>query len=108
MVRELERAMYAAEKDLTNGKGGLLKFELLKIGTSVARADAPVSKSDNLGGIEVELVTSDNRDIRTSDFYSSLARESYPKTWDKYFYNQGSLKAAHPDVILTYAFLVMT
>ena len=90
MVRELERAMYAAEEDLTNGKGGLLKFELLKIGTSVARADAPVSKSDNLGGIEVELVTSDNRDIRTSDFIAAWRERVIPKPGTNIF----TIKAA--------------
>ena len=90
MVRELERAMYAAEKDLTNGKGGLLKFELLKIGTSVARADAPVSKSDNLGGIEVELVASDNRDIRTSDFIAAWRERVIPKPGTNIF----TIKAA--------------
>ena len=71
MVHEMERAMYAAEKDLTEGRNGLLKFELLKVGMSVAREDSYVSKSNTLGGIVVELVPSDTRDIRTSDFIAA-------------------------------------
>jgi multidrug efflux pump subunit AcrB len=68
MVHEMERALKEAEASVTDGKGGLVKFNLLKFGTSVARADVPASQSDNLGGLVVELVDSDKRQIRTNAF----------------------------------------
>ncbi|MBL23144.1 MAG: hypothetical protein CMM48_04525 [Rhodospirillaceae bacterium] len=68
MVREMKRAMKAAEHDLTGGKGGLVRFSLEKYGVSVAREDVPVSFADNLGGMVVELVESDQRTVRTAEF----------------------------------------
>ncbi|MDA0655351.1 MAG: efflux RND transporter permease subunit, partial [Proteobacteria bacterium] len=68
MVHEMERALKQAEASVTGGKGGLVKFNLLKFGTSVARGDVPASQSDNVGGLVVELVDSDKRQIRTNAF----------------------------------------
>jgi len=68
MVREMERSMRETEYALTEGKGGVVRFSILKFGMSVARGDVPVSNADNFGGMVVELVESDERDIRTTAF----------------------------------------
>ncbi len=68
MVREMERSMRETENALTEGKGGVVRFSILKFGVSVARGDIPVSNADNFGGMVVELVESDERDIRTTAF----------------------------------------
>ena len=68
MVREMERSMRETEYALTEGKGGVVRFSILKFGMSVARGGVPVSNADNFGGMVVELVESDERDIRTNAF----------------------------------------
>ena len=68
MVREMERSMRETEYSLTEGKGGVVRFSILKFGMSVAREGVPVSNADNFGGMVVELVESDERDIRTNAF----------------------------------------
>lgn len=75
MVREMERAMKEAEKELAGQEGKLVRFSISKFGMSVARGDAAVSRSDNLGGIVVELVESDQRDIRTSTFIDTWRKK---------------------------------
>ncbi|MEK9931768.1 MAG: hypothetical protein VW557_13620, partial [Rhodospirillaceae bacterium] len=64
-VREIGRSLLEAQAELTDGQGGLIKFSLLKFGGTVTRGDVPTTQSQNLGGIVVELVPTDKRDIRT-------------------------------------------
>lgn len=68
MVHEMERSLRETESALTEGRGGVVRFNISKFGMSVARADVPVSNADNFGGMVVELVESDLRDIRTTAF----------------------------------------
>ncbi|WP_135081878.1 efflux RND transporter permease subunit [Terasakiella sp. SH-1] len=67
MVDELERALYEANEELG---GDLIKTHVAKIATKVStgKGAGGASNSDHLGGIYVELVESDKRDIRTAEF----------------------------------------
>ena len=65
VVREIGRALLAAEAELTGGESKVIKFSLLKFGGSVTREDMPTTQLQNLGGIVVQLVPTDKRDIRT-------------------------------------------
>jgi multidrug efflux pump subunit AcrB len=70
MVDELERALLAADK--TFG-GHLVLTHVAKVGTRVSGASAHSGGGSNggsnhLGGIYIELMDSDKRDVRTSDF----------------------------------------
>lgn len=64
MVDELERALYAAEKEF--GKD-LIVTHVAKVGTKTSQVVSS-SGGDHLGGIYVELTESDKRDVRTDDF----------------------------------------
>ncbi|MCF8468852.1 MAG: efflux RND transporter permease subunit, partial [Sneathiella sp.] len=74
MVRELERALYNIEKDLTAGKGGLIETAFGKIGVSTGDQFSSIS-GDNRGGVMVELVSADKRDVRTADFIKAWRAE---------------------------------
>ncbi len=74
MVRELERALYKAENDLTDGEGGLIIMALGKIGISTGSQFSSVS-GDNRGGMMVELISADLRDVRTADFVKAWRQE---------------------------------
>ncbi len=68
MVDELERALYAAEEELG---GGLIVTHVAKVGTRTSQMVGKGGSADHLGGIYVELIESDKRDIRTDDFVAS-------------------------------------
>lgn len=74
MVRELERALYKVENDLTGGDGGLIVMALGKIGISTGDQFSSVS-GDNRGGLMVELISADLRDVRTADFVKAWRKE---------------------------------
>ena len=74
VVREIGRALLAAEAELTGGKSKAIKFSLLKFGGSVTREDLPTTQSQNLGGIVVQLVPTDKRDIRTKTLIETWRR----------------------------------
>lgn len=65
----VERGLYAAAEELVDDSGQLIVMSLGKLGTTVGGsrpADLSVS-TDTLGGIIVELVSSDARDVRAND-----------------------------------------
>ncbi|MZR29995.1 efflux RND transporter permease subunit [Sneathiella litorea] len=74
MVKELERALYKAENDLTDGDGGLIVMSLGKIGISTGDQFSSVA-GDNRGGMMVELISSDLRNVRTADFVTTWRKE---------------------------------
>ena len=78
VLDELERAAFAAEKLLTGGKGGLIHVNLSKIGTSVGRQAIILPSGDNIGGVTLELVPSDERTIRTSQMIDEWRRQVRP------------------------------
>lgn len=72
MVAELQRALSAAEVELTEGAGGLVVMDLARVGSGVGRHPATITlDGDNVGGIIVELVPSDERNIRTEKVIES-------------------------------------
>lgn len=68
MLAELDRALSAAETDLTEGAGGLVQMKLTRVGSGVGeRSTAITVDGDHVGGIIVELAPSDERTIRTEE-----------------------------------------
>ncbi|WP_419798479.1 MAG: efflux RND transporter permease subunit [Terasakiella sp.] len=69
MVDELERAMFAANEGLG---GKLIVAHVTKVGSKTSASGGIGGNnslgSDHLGGVYVELVSSDKRDIRTATF----------------------------------------
>ena len=65
MLNEVERALFAAEHNLTKGANGLIRMSLMKIGVEVGFQSGATNAGDHIGGIVVELTPSDQRDIRT-------------------------------------------
>ncbi|MDP6951427.1 MAG: efflux RND transporter permease subunit, partial [Alphaproteobacteria bacterium] len=69
MVGELERSLAAADEGLG---GNVVRFGLAKIGLPVGAQDAAqYAKGDHIGGMVVELVPSERRDVRTGDFITA-------------------------------------
>ena len=65
MLEEMERGLMAAEKELTSGRGGLVRMVISKVGASVGRPSPLPGSGDHIGGIVLELAPSDERDVRT-------------------------------------------
>jgi len=78
MLSELERSLLSAAKRLNGGKDGLVRMSLLKLGSEVGRPSvAPVS-GDHIGGVTVELLASDERDVRTDQIMDAWRSEVRP------------------------------
>ena len=77
MVDEMNRALNKVEKDLTNGEGGLIVTSFGKIGTSVGDQFSSVS-GDHRAGMQVELVSADQRTVRTNEFITAWQNEIRP------------------------------
>lgn len=67
MVRELDRALAAAEEELTDGEGGVVVSSFGTIGRSKEREGWMELAGDNRAGLWVELSPGDTRDIRNED-----------------------------------------
>jgi multidrug efflux pump subunit AcrB len=68
MLEEIERAAFAAEDELTDGVGGIIAVSVNTIGQVEGRQDALRVTGDNLGGLTIELVGGENREVRTPQF----------------------------------------
>lgn len=67
MANEMERALYAAEAKLNDGKPGVVSMAIVSIGAPVGRSDGFfLGTSDNLGAVQVELAPSNTREVRTA------------------------------------------
>jgi len=75
MLREMNRAAHAVENQLTNGVGGLIAYEVGAVGTTGGRAGAAVLTGDHVGSLIIELITSDDRDVRTGEFMRAWEAE---------------------------------
>ncbi len=75
MLQEMIRAAHVVEDQLTNSKGGLIAYEVGAIGTTGGRAGAAVLTGDHVGSLVIELITSDERDVRTSTFMRTWEAE---------------------------------
>ncbi|NVK20096.1 MAG: efflux RND transporter permease subunit [Methylocystaceae bacterium] len=78
MVDELERALLRTDEALG---GGLVITHVAKVGTRVSSAGGHGgggggAGSDHLGGIYLELLASDQRDVRTEDFTDEWRRQT--------------------------------
>jgi multidrug efflux pump subunit AcrB len=78
MLLEAERAAYAIEERLGGGNGSLISFGFGSLGTSVGRSNDSPMLGDYVGGYTVELMPSDLREMRTSDFISAWEDEIRP------------------------------
>jgi len=72
MLVELERAMFAADKQLTNGKGGLVRFNIRVVGRPMGAnpTSNPVT-GDHVGGLFVQLIPTDQRTVKASEFVAA-------------------------------------
>ena len=77
MIRELDAALIRAEDSLSGGAGGLVVMSFAKIGALQADNFGSVS-GDHLGGLQVELMPSDRRDVRTDRFIEVWRQEIRP------------------------------
>ena len=75
MLDEMERALASAEDRLTGAAGGLVRLSVTNVGTAVARGDASPVGGDHIGGIAVELVSTDERVITSAEFIAAWRGE---------------------------------
>jgi len=79
MLSELERSLGAASDRLTGQEGGtLVRMSLMKLGGEVGRPSAAPASGDHIGGLVVELMPSDERDVRTSALIDAWREEVRP------------------------------
>ncbi|MCK6369974.1 MAG: efflux RND transporter permease subunit, partial [Gammaproteobacteria bacterium] len=78
MVRELERAAYETERRLTDGKGGLIRYGVGTVGTTENRQGETPSTGDHIGAYTVELISGDEREVRTHQFIDAWSAEVQP------------------------------
>ena len=80
MVDEMERALVAAEERLGGGQGGLVDFAVARVGSAVGESGGASGRlgGDTVGGVVVELVSSDERDVRTAAFIAAWRDEIRP------------------------------
>ncbi|MDF1737222.1 MAG: efflux RND transporter permease subunit, partial [Minwuia sp.] len=74
---ELERALVRAEKRVASETSDIVVMSFQRLGQSQGRSFERVS-GDHLGGIQVELVASDYRNVRTNEFIE-VWREEIPR-----------------------------
>jgi multidrug efflux pump subunit AcrB len=75
MLGELQRAARVAADKLSDGRGGLIKAQLGKVGQSASARQGEAISGDHLGSLDLELVPSDSRSIRTVDFIAAWRAE---------------------------------
>ena len=78
MVAEMARSVAVIEDRLTDGRGGLVRHKVGAIASTEAREMAPAMYGDHIGAYTVELVSSDNRDIRNTEFIEAWHEEVRP------------------------------
>ena len=78
MLDEIERALGAAEAKIGGGEQAMVKLSVAKIGTSVGRHDVSKLKGDNIGGLVVELIPTDERSISSAEFIEIWRAEVRP------------------------------
>ena len=78
MVDELRRSALEVEQRLTNGDGGLIKYEFGTIGATEGRQGEGMLTGDHAGAYTIELVSSDDRPIRTYEFMTAWEQAIRP------------------------------
>jgi len=73
---QIEAALFVAAQDLIASKDGdsrpasadeLIEMSLILVGSDLSRGTSRASSTDTIGGVRVELLTADQRDIRTKE-----------------------------------------
>ena len=77
MLDRIERAARGAERDLTDGAGGLIKTTVARVGATVGREGIGVG-GDHVGGVVVELIPADARAISATDFIAAWRARIVP------------------------------
>lgn len=78
MISEVARSVDVVENRLTNGSGGLVKQKVGVIGSTETRQGAPVMFGDHVGAYTVELISSDDRYVRNTEFIDAWRQEIRP------------------------------
>ncbi len=70
MLKELEAALLRAEAKVTDNEGGLIEFHMATLGRTLSSDpdETATGADDTRGGIVVELLTADKRQVRIDDF----------------------------------------
>ena len=79
MLLEVEQALYRATERLDGKKSDLIQMSLGKLGLAVGTQQGGTSASDTVGGLVVELKTSDKRSIRANSLMDAWRREIQPQ-----------------------------
>ena len=79
VLGEVDAALTRAERRLTGDEGGLVRMALGQVGKNVVRDEGAGRQfGDNLGGIHVELISSDLRAVRTAELQEAWRAEIPP------------------------------
>lgn len=78
MVNEMARAAAAAERRLTGGAGGLIRYSVGTIGATENRQGETPMTGDHIGAHTVELLSGDERDVRNYQFIRAWEEELQP------------------------------
>ncbi len=81
MLDEVIRALHATARKFEGDDNDLVRMAVAKVGRSVGASPAEAfsaSPADDLGGIEVELRTADERDVRLGPFIDAWRAEIRP------------------------------
>ena len=76
-LREMERALYAAERELG---GGLINTAVAQLGTATGSGAGVGARGDQLASLVVELVPSEAREVRNEQFIRVWRRHIEPST----------------------------
>ncbi len=75
MLNELDRALRQTERELTDGKGGLIRMAIGRVGQAVGEISFDVKmEGDHVGGMTLELVSTDERSVTASTFVAAWRR----------------------------------
>ena len=80
MVDEIERALAVVEEELTDGRNDLVSFAYSVTGAHITdnQEEATGGANDLRGGMMIELITADQRDVRSAQFVEALRAEIQP------------------------------
>jgi len=78
MIDELRRSALEVEQRLTNGEGGLISYTFGSIGATEGRQGEGLLTGNHAGAYTIELVSSDNRSVRTYEFMSAWKKAIRP------------------------------
>jgi multidrug efflux pump subunit AcrB len=78
MLQEIERAAYAVEDRLTDGRGGVIIYAVGSVATSEGRPGEAEAGGDHIGSYTVEFIPSDQRDVRNLAYLREWQAEIRP------------------------------